>query len=407
MYNMDCGLEVPEPLLDIVQKLDWGDYAEDQGFNELHRIVCGMSARDLSVHAGSHPEDVDGMDVHGRSPLWYASCIARFEHTCALLRFGADQDQLHSNLFNFIMLNGRADWFQGLLGSGLTLTGPMVEGSMHLWRQSLRLNRKADCLAVDKLLLEQGIDVNYVDDDGQTLLMSCVRTPLVSCVRGQTKHRVARLKQLLEHGANVHLVDDEGMTALHHLIAHSDGSHFDIKAFEMLVQYGSSLNKNLIDGSTVLHLAIKHITSIELIKAMAQSRDISSLDLAAMDDHGFTALDVLILQARYLRGRLQLYRQAFNYFNIVFQPQSWWHLFMREVKPPEEENKVLQALHALLHRVQELQGVPPEARYPALEDLLDDPKYQYLFPIGSENDTEDKSDTEALDTNFLPGAWID
>ena len=392
--------------MDVVQKIEWGGYIENQGFTELHRIVCGISARDLSAHAGSHPEDISSLDVDGRSPLWYASRIARFEHICALLRFGADQDQLHSKVFRFIMVNGRADWFQGLLGSGLTLTGPTVRKLMCQWRRSLWWEYAAGCLAIDKLLLEQGIDVNYVVDYGDTLLMSCVLNPIVSRVRDRYKHRVARLKQLLEHGANVHLADGKGRTALHHLVAQWDRFDSQAEIFELLVQYGSSLNKKLNNGGTVLHLAMFYTTSIQLIEAMAHS-DVSSLDLTATNGQGYTALDILILRAWHLRGHLKENWQALNRFESITSSHFCWRLFMREIRSPEEEIKVLQALHALLHRVQELQGVPPEARYPALDDLLDDPKHQYLFLEGSESDTEHQSDTEGLESSFLPGAWID
>ncbi|KAK3173286.1 hypothetical protein OEA41_006615 [Lepraria neglecta] len=56
----------------------------------------------------------------------------------------------------------------------------------------------------------------------------------------------------------------------------------------------------------------------------------------------------------------------------------------------DEEHKVLQAFEALLQRIQEAQGVSPEARYPPPEDLLD---------AGDENDSDD------LRLEQLPGAW--
>jgi hypothetical protein len=39
---------------------------EDQNFNSLHRIVLGISGRDLAAEADEHPELINKVDAQGR-----------------------------------------------------------------------------------------------------------------------------------------------------------------------------------------------------------------------------------------------------------------------------------------------------------------------------------------------------
>ncbi|KAL6714009.1 hypothetical protein ACLMJK_008503 [Lecanora helva] len=52
---------------------DLGDAIDDQDFTSLHRIIIGLSRRDLSEEVEEHPNLVDTVDSKGRSPLWWTA----------------------------------------------------------------------------------------------------------------------------------------------------------------------------------------------------------------------------------------------------------------------------------------------------------------------------------------------
>lgn len=62
---------------------------------------------------------------------------------------------------------------------------------------------------------------------------------------------------------------------------------------------------------------------------------------------------------------------------------------MSRAKEPDMEQKVLSALEALLHKVQELQGILPEEEYPSTESVLD----------------QEDMDAQASKLEGLPGSW--
>ena len=89
-------------------------------------------------------------------------------------------------------------------------------------------------------------------------------TPLIKAVERGKENRVERL---LEDGADVNEVDEKGMTPLHHAArrGHDDMTH-------MLLARGASVNAQDQDGNTPLHLAAKSNhdeTMVELLIAGA------------------------------------------------------------------------------------------------------------------------------------------
>lgn len=63
---------------------------EDQDFNSLHRIVLGISSRDLAAEADEHPELVNRVDAQGRSALYWATWRSDVDRVKVLLEAGAD-----------------------------------------------------------------------------------------------------------------------------------------------------------------------------------------------------------------------------------------------------------------------------------------------------------------------------
>lgn len=63
---------------------------EDQNFNSLHRIVLGISTRDLATEASEHPELINTVDAQGRSALYWATWRSDVDRVKVLLEAGAD-----------------------------------------------------------------------------------------------------------------------------------------------------------------------------------------------------------------------------------------------------------------------------------------------------------------------------
>ena len=202
-----------------------------------------------------------------------------------------------------------------------------------------------------------------------------------------------RVKQLLDHGADLELTDIYGKTALHHCIDTDPYRVIDLKTFYVLLENGARLDYRTWDGTTILHALIRNILYLEPISAVLRL-DTSGLLLDAKDINGYTAFDLLILRARLFRQDLRdcsvslevnPYYEYYKGYNTVEILGQW----MSRAKQSAMERKVLTALEALLHKVQELQGIPPAQQYPSVESVLDQ---------------EDK-DAEVSRLEGLPGSW--
>ncbi|MBV0900034.1 MAG: ankyrin repeat domain-containing protein [Wolbachia endosymbiont of Fragariocoptes setiger] len=90
---------------------------------------------------------------------------------------------------------------------------------------------------VKYLVEEKGVDVNFVDKNGWSLLL-----------HGTEQWRTEVVKYLLEKGANVNSTTKDGTTALH--IA---ASQHNCEIIEYLILKGADINVN--DGNIPLHLA--------------------------------------------------------------------------------------------------------------------------------------------------------
>jgi ankyrin repeat protein len=111
-----------------------------------------------------------------------------------------------------------------------------------------------------RYLIERGIDVNSVADDGTTPLMDAARMP--GSGGGDTRLEVVRL--LVGNGAYVNARDDRGRTPLHR--AASDGF---LEGARLLIENGADVNARTERGTTPLQEAMdgQYPQVAELIRA--------------------------------------------------------------------------------------------------------------------------------------------
>lgn len=94
-------------------------------------------------------------------------------------------------------------------------------------------------LAMIRTLLDQGIDINAKNKEGETALM-------LACLEGRTE--VARL--FIEKGADLHAKDSVGATAL--LYAAVGGS---LDTMKLLIDKGASIDARTDGGETALSIS--------------------------------------------------------------------------------------------------------------------------------------------------------
>ena len=369
-------------------KVDWDEYIEDGRLTELHLIVSGLRNRDLEKYIRAHPEELERTDYMGFSPLRYAGINGELADFDMLLKYGATINEKNFHLSTILSIAGSKafDVMEKHLSSA-ALRSIIREGYARSWFVDSH-SGYLDCdetLAVDKLCLQHGLDVNDEDyQEGTTLLMEMLRRsyPILPL----------RVKQLLDHGADLELTDIYGNTTLHHLIETYWNYDITPKTLTMLLEKGARLDYRTRDGTTMLHALVFNVAHLEPIEIISHS-DISGLLLDAKDRDGYTAFDLLILRARLLRqdpGDCPVSPEVwqddiYEVFNTVIILEK----LMNRAIEPDMERKVLTAFEALLHKVQELQGIPPEEQYPSVESVLD---------------KEDK-DAEASRLEGLPGSW--
>lgn len=377
---------------EAVSKVDWDEYIEDGGLTELHLIVSGLRYQDLETYIRAHPEELEKSDALGHGPLWYASIFGELADIRTLLKYGVILNEDTFQFSNFISKFGvKAFDFMNEHLSPSVLKSLFKHGCAREWFLAVSSKRPDvdEVLAIDKLCLEHGFDVNYKSyGDGKTLLMVIMNLSL--------RYVPLRVKQLLDHGANLESTDVYGRTALHHCIEHYGNGDISLKLLNMLVEHGARLDHRTGDGTTILHALILNFAQLEPIEIILHS-DTSGLLLDARDDNGYTAFDLLVLRAR-------LFRQGLRDRSVSLEAgpigDDVWYLeeytsvevlrkWMRRPKEPDLERKILTALEALLHNVQEVQGIPPEEQYPSVESVLD----------------QEEIDAEASRLEGLPGSW--
>lgn len=358
------------PLQALVPEFPWDEYKEEEEFTLLHEIVCHISGRDLDNAVQTHPADINRLDLRGRSPLMIAIHHQDIVAIRTLLRRGADPNTCNGKALCATLStysNKVLVIVELLLGSGATIYGSARDDVAAEWIQYSPLRTYyPDFLAIDKILIEHGIDVNHQCHRAQeqTLLMKLCEYGWLS---SQDMTPIGRIEQLIGLGADLELRDSTERTALHFAIE----SNYS-KATKFLVHAGACLDVKTNMGNTVAHLAVIFSMSIGFVKAISEI-DLGRLDLGLKNEDGHTAYDLL-------RKRNGLKWEK-HYEELCQRTDYYFH--SGRFSHPGTEYQTILALEALLHHIQDSQGIPKDQQYPPLVEYLSDDK----------------------DENPVPGAW--
>lgn len=318
--------------------IDWDEFCEKHNLTLLHRSVCGLGNHNLEAALKAQPADIDSMDWFGRSPLGYA--VQRM-HTCRvrlLLERGADPNL--ENILPLAIRSENLEIMEDLLNSGASFD-PVSENLQEQWQNSIYGGEKL--MAIDRLLLKHNIDVNSQTKDGKTILMRWSQ-------KYSPNFPLRRMEQLIDYGASVDMVDENGMSAIYHAVLGGNS-----EAFKFLVQQGARLDIKMNRDDNILHVAIMHSEHRDVIIGMSNV-DLSSIDLKSRNEDGYIAFDLLKLRNGL---RWESYYQARAYERGYARAWS-----------TEKVSEVISSLEALLHQIQDSQGVPKSEQYPPLGPYL-------------------------------------
>ncbi len=80
-------LEAEQDIQCLTRGSDW---AEEQGFSPLHKIVIGLLLKNLEEELKDYPGSINERDATGRTPLTWAAARGNSNYVHLLLTHGAD-----------------------------------------------------------------------------------------------------------------------------------------------------------------------------------------------------------------------------------------------------------------------------------------------------------------------------
>ena len=203
-------------LLNFSPQLDWQ-------FTRLHELIFTPNAHNTLEQILSTGIDVNIVDTYGRTPLWWAAVLGDATSTRMLIEAGADPKA--GDYYGLTALHGAfMRWYantevvQLLIEHGASVTVPDIYGRT-CWHMAADSHIK-----VMELIIGLVPDINILDHNGETALMSAVRADFDDITR-----------LLLDHGADPNIAESTyGLTALH--IAIQEHAYDSIP---VLLEYGA------------------------------------------------------------------------------------------------------------------------------------------------------------------------
>ena len=352
-------------LPDLVPRFPLDEYIENEGFTLLHEIVCHLNSRNLDSALQYFSADVNKLNNKGQSPLELAVMNENIAATRTLLKRGADPNINNGAPLSLALKKPRLLLVDLLLRFGATVHGPTGDQAAQTWIDFEGYNRNdAERLAIDRLLIEYGIDVNR-QVLGRTKLMALCQQRWM-----WEGNAIDRIGHLIGLGADLELRDTQGYTALHWAVFGND-----LMTIETLLHSGARIDVKTNESNTIAHLAVICSRKIKMAKTMSEM-DLGRLDLNLKNEDGHTVFDLLRKRnglgwEAYHSERREPKINGLNYGDWSYPIRS---------RARRDEYEIILALEALLHHIQDLQGIPKDQQYPPLGEYLSDDKDEDPVP---------------------------
>lgn len=213
-------------------------------------------------------------DEYGNSFLHTAAVNASPEMIKMLVALGADMHGVNEQgltPYEVAMTSWNEEGLNGFLEAGLNVD---THGTKKM-PLPLEVAALAEWPTVESFLLKTGVDVNYADATGRTMLHA-------ACEYGN----VGAVMTLLQKGANPNQRDEKGRTPLHELVSYRHLSQKRGLCLDKLIVNGADLNAKDKEGKTPLHVAVASGSLVMVQKLIAEGADLN-----AQDNQGKTPLD--------------------------------------------------------------------------------------------------------------------
>lgn len=188
------------------------DFIDDSSFTQIHRIVLGLSSRDLEQELLSNPHEINIQDSMGRTALAWAAARNDRHAIVTLLRYRADPNiidvQISGPLSN-AAAQGHTACVKLLLDAGAQPDPPLPRGIKKGGPLNVAARNSKDPVLV-KVLLDFGADVDQCGVDGKTGLFHAAQ-----------KDDASLAILLLENGAKINIGCKTGDTPLTIAIMHN------------------------------------------------------------------------------------------------------------------------------------------------------------------------------------------
>lgn len=186
--------------------LDRSDFVDDQNFPPIHKVVLGLSFQTLDDVVHNEGENINEIDVSGRTALSWAASRGDDNSVATLLSYGANPNITDANNETALILacDAARNICTRLLleagaytdiqyPAGIVKSSPLVCAAIYPKSNALLL----------KILLDFGADVNSRNKEGRTALHYVAQS-----------HSAAHAMVLFEHSAELNVRDNFDKTPL-------------------------------------------------------------------------------------------------------------------------------------------------------------------------------------------------
>lgn len=243
----------------ITKGSHFDDFVDEAQFTQIHRIVLGLSLRELEVEINSRPQDINEVDAMGRTPLAWAAARGDSRAISTLLSYGANPNIIDAQLSGPVSnaaSQGHTLCVRLLLEAGAYPEPPIPGGVVKGSPLNCAARNSTDVLLL-KSLLDFGADVDSSGVDGKTALIHAARTDNAS---------FAML--LLEYGADINAITTSEETSL-----------------TTAITYNSHNVLRLILNRWHEYSSCPRLQNPHLLQIAAQYADLETLNTLAATDH--------------------------------------------------------------------------------------------------------------------------
>ena len=255
-------------------------HVQTQGFSTLHKIVLGISSKDLESELETSTAAINVGDLRNRTPLCWATIRNDMQAVKTLLAFGANPNVVDAWGHTPLDFTRRFDICKMLLDAGVNVHASNTDYSRSALHQLFQMtggySLHSDTVDMINLLVNAGIDVNVQDSKGETPLLNAVYS-------GCTSH----VRRFLDLGADPNLYGYSAReTAIHFAVS------FDRHdMIPLLLERGADYTALNAAGSSIAHMAARS-ASTETISVLAES-NLVDLDVLLRNKDGKTPADYL------------------------------------------------------------------------------------------------------------------